>query len=72
MFEMPPSDDPSAADRARARTARMLAASAAEGIPSTPEERVTLVVELTRAAWAFSGQPLPSYDRAHMPVRVIR
>jgi hypothetical protein len=50
----------------------MLAASAADGIPSTPEERVTLAVELTRAAWAFSGQPLPSYDRAHIPVRVIR
>jgi hypothetical protein len=69
---VPPSDDHAAADRARARAARILAAGAAEGIPSTPEERVALAVELTRAAWAFSAQPWPSYDRSHMPVRIIR
>lgn len=68
---MPPTDD-AAGDRARARTARMLAASATPDIPATPEERVALAAELTRAAWAFSAQPWPSYDRAHMPVRVIR
>lgn len=40
-----------------------------EGMPS---ERIGMVRELTLAAWAMSGRPMPRYDRATMPGRVIR
>ena len=34
--------------------------------------RMELAWALTKAAWAMSGKPLPSYSRAEMPGRVIR
>ena len=37
-----------------------------------PGERVALVDELTRQAWARTGAPWPSVPRAQWPVRVIR
>ncbi len=36
---------------------------------TTTAERFAMVWELTLAAWAFTGKPLPSYTRAEMPVR---
>lgn len=39
-------------------------------VVGTPAERVALVAELSRQAWALTGRPLPSYTRATMPVRV--
>jgi hypothetical protein len=73
MLTLVPGDDEREREvRARARTARMLGAAQEQGAPTTPEQRVSLVAELARAAWAFSGQPWPSYARANIPVRVIR
>lgn len=46
----------------------------AEGYPVrlTPEERLSLVHELTLSAWAaLSGEPLPRYTRATMPIRIV-
>ncbi|CAN5325304.1 hypothetical protein BH23GEM2_BH23GEM2_20280 [soil metagenome] len=40
-------------------------------VAGTPSERIALVAELSRRAWALTGQPLPSYTRATMPVRVV-
>ncbi len=38
---------------------------------TTAEERVEMVRLLSLRMWELSGQPLPSYPRAAMPVRVI-
>lgn len=39
---------------------------------TTPEQRLDMVWELTAWMWELSGQPLPSYSRSEMPIRVIR
>lgn len=39
---------------------------------TTAEQRVALVWELTLGAWSLTGKPLPSYERAQMPGRVVR
>lgn len=39
---------------------------------TTPEQRLGMMWELARGAWAMTGQPLPAYSRADMPGRVIR
>jgi hypothetical protein len=36
------------------------------------DERIALVATLTQELWSFMGTPLPTYDRAEMPGRVIR
>lgn len=33
---------------------------------------VALAAKLSRAAWAFSGHPLPNYTRDTMPVHLTR
>ena len=38
----------------------------------SPSARVALVWELTLDAWASSGKPMPEYDRADAPGRIIR
>lgn len=38
--------------------------------PATSAERIELLVELTRAAWAMTGQPWPTVPRAQWPGRV--
>lgn len=40
-------------------------------VSGTPSERVALVGVLSADLWARTQQPLPSYARAAMPVRVI-
>lgn len=40
--------------------------------PGTPSERFNRVTALTLAAWAMTGEPLPSYTRAEMPGRILR
>jgi hypothetical protein len=35
-------------------------------------ERVALVWALSRRMWELTGRPVPRYDRAAMPVRVVR
>jgi hypothetical protein len=39
---------------------------------STPEERLAMVIVLTRRMWELTGQPVPTYERAAMPGRVLR
>lgn len=39
---------------------------------TTAEERLAMVWPLTLEAWRLAGRELPSYERAEMPVRVIR
>ena len=39
---------------------------------TTPEQRIAMMWELVVQAWAIAGKPIPDYDRAHMPVRVLR
>ncbi len=38
----------------------------------SPSELVASVWAITCDAWASAGKPLPSYERADMPGRVIR
>lgn len=40
--------------------------------PTTVDERLALVAQLTRELWAFTGQPIPDYTRENMPGKVIR
>jgi len=39
---------------------------------TTAVQRLDILRELTRRAWALSGQPFPSYSRRQIPVRVVR
>jgi len=36
------------------------------------EERLAMMWDLARRAWLLSGRPLPDYERASMPGRVLR
>jgi hypothetical protein len=62
-----------AAARAGRMTLRKDGQRPAEGDPVrlTPEECLALVHELTLSAWALSGEPLPQYTRATMPIRIV-
>ena len=40
-------------------------------VGGTAGERMALVGELSRRAWALTKQPVPSYTRQTMPVRLI-
>jgi hypothetical protein len=39
---------------------------------TTASERVAMVWRLTQDAWAMMNAPIPDYDRAQIPGRVIR
>ncbi len=39
---------------------------------STPEQRLEMVAVVSRRLWELTGQPVPVYPRAAMPVRVLR
>lgn len=39
---------------------------------STAEERLEMLVVLSRRMWLLGGQQLPSYARSRMPVRIVR
>ncbi len=43
-----------------------------ERVAGTPEELLGMVTELTLAAWAMRGEPLPTYSRQQMPGVVLR
>lgn len=43
-----------------------------ELVKGTPGELIGLVRELTLAAWAMRGEPIPDYDRRDAPGRVLR
>lgn len=65
--------------RARARRSWPIESHALGSEPSddlsdvtTPEERLSMMWELSRRAWLLSGRPLPDYDRCSAPGRVIR
>lgn len=40
--------------------------------PTTAEQRLAMMWELAVQAWALAGRPIPDYDRAHTPMRVLR
>jgi hypothetical protein len=69
----------SAAERARARrswpgrvTDLAHAVPALADAATNGRERVAMVWRITLDAWALAGLPWPTYDRAHMPGRVLR
>lgn len=71
------SDDRERRARARAQWPGELTtldhqSDAALVLHGTPGERVAMVWRITLDAWAMSGRPMPEYDRAHMPGRLIR
>lgn len=78
IMTRPAADDEAAARKRRAAsrgqmTGRVLALGEeepAEPPPRTSAERISLLVELTEAAWAMTGQPWPSLPRARWPGRV--
>jgi hypothetical protein len=39
---------------------------------TTPEQRLAMVTVLSRRMWELTGRPVPSYERASMPGRVLR
>lgn len=39
---------------------------------TTVEQRLGMMWELARGAWALTGEPMPSYNRAETPGRVLR
>ena len=43
-----------------------------ELVAGSPAELFGLVRELTLAAWALRGEPLPDYPRSAIPGRVLR
>lgn len=58
----------------REMTYRVVALESAEArdarLGSTVAERLAMLAELSRLAWAASGRPLPRYERRDMPVRL--
>lgn len=55
-------------------TARIVPLASAEAgesrVGGTPAERLALVAELSKQAWALTGRPLPSYTRATIPISI--
>lgn len=39
---------------------------------TTAEQRLEMVAVLSRRMWELTGRPVPAYDRASMPGRVLR
>jgi len=39
---------------------------------TSPAQRLAVMWALAKEAWALMGRPVPDYDRAHAPVRVVR
>jgi hypothetical protein len=39
-------------------------------VGGTMEERLALLAEISRRAWALTGKPTPSYTRGTMPVKL--
>jgi hypothetical protein len=71
-------EDRARAERAKGRAAwpgglaRLEELREVEPIAGSPEELFALVTELTLAAWAMRGVPLPDYPRDRAPGRIIR
>ena len=41
-------------------------------MPGSAADRLAATWELTLQAWAIAGLPLPDYDRANTPIRLVR
>jgi len=74
-----PSMDPDAEARRRARAAWPirrfdLGCEPNEDLSdsTTMEERLGMMWQLALDAWSMSGRPLPDYERADMPIRMVR
>ncbi|MFY9345995.1 MAG: hypothetical protein WAT39_26125, partial [Planctomycetota bacterium] len=43
-----------------------------DGLDTTPEQRIEMMWELAVQAYRLAGIPIPDYDRAQAPIRVVR
>ncbi|MBM4059701.1 MAG: hypothetical protein FJ265_01190 [Planctomycetes bacterium] len=43
-----------------------------EGLDTTPEQRIEMMWEMAVQAYGMAGIPIPDYDRAHTPIRLVR
>ena len=41
-------------------------------VGATPQERLEMLADISKRAWALSGRPVPTWTRAEIPGRVIR
>jgi len=39
---------------------------------TTAEERLAMVWQLSERMWELTGRPIPAYERASIPVKVVR
>jgi hypothetical protein len=39
---------------------------------TTAEERLRMLHELSARMWELTGRPMPAYERANIPIRVLR
>jgi len=66
--------------RARAEKRRSIATvrlvsleeAATDPFPVSGLEGILLAWELSKQAWSLSGKPFPSYDRANLPIRLVK
>ena len=42
-----------------------------DGLDTTPEERLEMMWELSVRACGMAGIPIPDYDRANTPIRIV-
>jgi hypothetical protein len=52
-------------------TRSRLDAPAVDAEPTAGAEAISLVTQLTRQAWALSGNPWPAYRRSEIPCRFV-
>jgi hypothetical protein len=38
---------------------------------TTPSERLAMVWDLSREAWALTGLPVPTYERHQIPITMV-
>lgn len=42
-----------------------------DGVDTSPEERIEMMWELSVRAYGMAGIPIPDYDRANTPIRIV-
>lgn len=78
MVAMTAPEAPDAESRRQARAAwpvvvrRLGAAEDDISDVTTPAERIAMMWPLAEEAWRLAGRPIPTYDRAHTPCRILR
>ena len=72
MTETPEEARARARSRWPGRLVRLDDVAELERVEGTPAELIGLVTELTLAAWAMRGEPIPDYPRSEAPGRILR